>query len=453
MNGCVAVLDLGKTNTKLVVFDRAGKLVAERSQASAPLAPDGKWPYLRLDTERAWAFYLGALKDVGAEFPIEAVSVAAHGAAGVLVTDEGVAAPPVDYEFDGFAGVDLEYDALRPPFEESLAPNLPRGLNLGRQIFYVERTFAKEFATARAFLAWPQYWSWRLSGVMASEVTSIAAHSDLWRPMEGRLSSMVERLGWTRLFPPLRRAWETLGPLKPDVAAATGLSPAVRVVCGAHDSNASLVPHLAARSDPFTVVSTGTWAILMAVGGRGRLDPKADMLMNVDVRGVPVPTARFMGGREFAILAGEKPAEAGEADVAALVAGDVMALPAFSDQGGPFAGRGGRIVGEPPQTPPARAALATLYVALMTAHMLDRLEAPGDIIVEGGFNRSPAFSGLLAALMPDRTVVVAPTSGAAEGAAQLARWGEPHPPPRLLPAPAWKIAGMKGYRERWERAL
>jgi L-fuculokinase len=453
MNGCVAVLDIGKTNTKLVVFDGAGKVVAERSQSSAPLAPDAEWPYLRLDTERAWAFYLAALKDVGAQHPIEAVSIAAHGAAGVLVTDEGVAAPPVDYEFDGFAGVDPEYDALRPPFEESLAPNLPRGLNLGRQIFYVERTFPKAFARARAFLAWPQYWSWRLSGVMASEVTSIAAHSDLWRPMEGRLSSMVEQLGWTHFFPTLRRAWETLGTLKPEVAAATGLSPDVRVVCGAHDSNASLVPHLIARSDPFTVVSTGTWAILMAVGGRGRLDPKADMLMNVDVRGVPVPTARFMGGREFSVLAGEPPAEAHEADVAAIVATGVMAMPSFSDQGGPFGGRKGWIDGQAPETPAARTALATLYVALMTTHVLDRLEAPGDIIVEGGFNRSPAFASVLAGLMPGRKVVVAPTSGAAEGAAMLARWGEPHDPPRLAPTQEWRIAGLEAYRNRWDRGL
>jgi len=453
MTGCVAVLDIGKTNTKLVVFDPAGKVVAERSQVSAPLKPDAEWPYLRLDAERAWAFYLAALNDVGAKFPIEAVSVAAHGAAGVLVTDEGVAAPPVDYEFDGFAAVDAEYDALRPPFEESLAPNLPRGLNLGRQIFYVERKFPIAFAHARAFLAWPQYWSWRLSGIMASEVTSIAAHTDLWRPTEGRLSSMVERLRWTPLFPPMRRAWETLGPLKREVAAATGLPPDVRVVCGAHDSNASLVPHLAARSDPFSVVSTGTWAILMAVGGKGRLDPEADMLMNVDVRGRPVPTARFMGGREFAVLAGDHPAEAHEADVAAIVAAGVTALPAFSDQGGPFAGRKGRIVGEAPKTPAARTALATLYVALMTAHVLDRLEAPGDVIVEGGFNRSPAFAAVLAGLMPGRTIVVAPTSGAAEGAAMLARWGEPHAPPRLAPAEAWRIPGLLEYRKRWERAL
>ena len=453
MNGCVAVLDIGKTNTKLVVFDAAGKVVAERSQVSAPLEPDAEWPYLRLDTERAWAFYLAALKHFGAELPIEAVSVAAHGAAGVLVTDTGVAAPPMDYEFDGIAAVDTQYEALRPPFQESLAPDLPRGLNIGRQIFYVERKFPKAFARARAFLAWPQYWSWRLSGVMASEVTSIAAHSDLWRPMEGRLSSMVERLGWTPLFPPLRRAWETLGPLRPELAAATGLPPDVRVICGAHDSNASLVPHLVARSDPFTVVSTGTWAILMAVGGKGRLDPRADMLMNVDVRGRPVPTARFMGGREFAFLAGDHPAEAREADVAATVAAGVMATPAFSDQGGPFAGRKGRIVGEAPNTPATRTALATLYVALMTAHVLELLEAPGDIIVEGGFNRSPAFAAVLSGLMPGRAIAVAATSGAAEGAAMLAHWGKPHAPPRLVSAKAWRIPGLAAYRERWERAL
>ena len=80
----------------------------------------------------------------------------------------------------------------------------------------------------------------------------------------------------------------------------------------------------------------------------------------------------------------------------------------------------------------------------MTAHVLDLLEAPGDIIVEGGFNRSPAFAAVLARLMPGRNVVVAPTSGAAEGAAMLARWGEPHAPPKLAPAEAWRIPGLDG---------
>ncbi len=289
---------------------------------------------------------------------------------------------------------------------------------------------------------------------MASEATSLGAHTDLWRPTEGRLSSMVDKLGWRRLFPPMRNAWDTLGTLKPEVAAATGLARNVRVVCGAHDSNASLVPHLVSRRDPFTVISTGTWVIIMAVGGKGRLDPKADMLANVDVRGQPVPTARFMGGREFAVLAGETPADAGEADIAGAVASGALALPAFSDQGGPFAGRVGRIEGEAPATPKARAALATLYSALMTAHLLGRLEAPGDLIVEGGFTRSPAFAAVLASLMSGRRVVVAPMSaGAAAGAALLAHWGEPHDPPRLESARAWTIPGLEAYWRRWEGAL
>jgi sugar (pentulose or hexulose) kinase len=454
MNGCVAVFDLGKTNMKVVVFDAAGQAAAERGRANGSVSPDARWPYLRLYTEGAWAFLIGALKELGAQFPIEAISISAHGAAGVLIGDETAALPPMDYEFDGFAVVDADYDAARPGFPETFSPRLPRGLNLGRQIFYLERHFPAEFASARAFLAYPQYFGWRLSGVLASEATSLGAHTDLFRPAEGRLSSMVDKLGWRRLFPTMRNAWDTLGKLKADVAAATGLRPDVRVVCGAHDSNASLVPHLMSRRDAFTVISTGTWVIIMAVGGKGRLDPKADMLANVDVRGKPVPTARFMGGREFAALAGETPADAEEADVAAAVASGALALPAFSDQGGPFAGRIGRIEGEAPVTPRARAALATLYAALMTAHLLQRLEAPGDLIVEGGFTRSPAFAAVLARLMPGRRVVVAPVSaGAAAGAALLAHWGEPREPPRLEQARAWIVPELDAYRRRWEAAL
>jgi len=454
MNRCVAVFDVGKTNIKLVVFDRAGGVLAERSAPNAPLAPDARRPYLKLDTERAWAFLIGALKELGAQFSFEAISIAAHGAAGVLVKDDGEALPAMDYEFAGCDEIAAEYDNFRPPFEETLSPNLPRGLNLGRQVYYLQRRYPTEFAAARAFLGYPQYWSWRLSGVAATEFTAMGAHTDLCRPYDGGPSSMVDKLGWRRLFAPMRKAWDTLGTLKPGVAAATGLAPDVRVICGAHDSNASLVPHLMSRREPFTVISTGTWVIIMAIGGRAELDPKADMLANVDVRGEPVPTARFMGGREYAVLAGDAPAGADDAAVAAIVASGVLALPAFSDQGGPFAARKGIIRGEAPATPKARAALATLYSALMTAHMLRRLEAPGDLIVEGGFARSPAFAAVLARLMGHRRVVIAPTSaGAAAGAAMLAHWDEPHPPPRLEPAPLWDLPGLETYREQWEDAL
>ena len=68
----------------------------------------------------------------------------------------------------------------------------------------------------------------------------------------------------------------------------------------------------------------------MAVGGGGPLDPDWDMLANVDVTGRPTPCARFMGGREYAVLAGERPAPVGPDDIAAVVAAGTLALPAFS---------------------------------------------------------------------------------------------------------------------------
>lgn len=454
MNRCVAVFDVGKTNIKVVVFDRGGEVLAERSAPNAPLAPDAKWPYLKLDAEGAWAFLLGALKELSARFSIEAISTTTHGCAGVLMQSNGPALPPLDYEFDGFAPVDAAYDAARPRYEEARSPHLPRGLNLGRHIFYFERRHPAQFKQATAFLTYPQYFAWRLGGAMASEATALGAHTDLWRPHDGDLSSMVDKLGWRRLFPPLRKAWDWLGTVRPEIAAEAGLAPDARIICGAHDSNASLVPHLLSREDPFTVISTGTWVIIMAVGGKGELDPNADMLANVNVRGEPVPTARFMGGREYSVLAGDAPADADEADIARVIASGTLALPAFSDQGGPFAARKGMIAGEKPTTPKGRAALATLYSALMTAHMLRRLDAPGELIVEGGFTRSPAFAAALARLTPGRRVLIAPTSAsAAAGAAMLAHWGEPHPPPHLAPARAWALPGIEAYQERWERAL
>ena len=53
----------------------------------------------------------------------------------------------------------------------------------------------------------------------------------------------------------------------------------------------------------FPVVSTGTWVIAMTVGGdKVALDPSRDTLVNVNGLGEPVPSARFMGGREYEII-------------------------------------------------------------------------------------------------------------------------------------------------------
>ena len=227
-----------------------------------------------------------------------------------------------------------------------------------------------------------------------------------------------------------------------------------QVLCGVHDSNASLLPHLASRAAPFTIVSTGTWVILMAVGlGLDGLDPADDTLANVDVEGRPVATARFMGGREYAAIAGA-PASPDAAALARVIASSAMALPCFAGQGGPFAARKGEIRGAVAAAD--LPALATLYLALMSDLMLERLGVrTGDLIVEGSLAANPAFSALLAAFRPSQRVYAgSDAAGTARGAALLAQWPPRDlAPPPLRAAPPSAVEGLQAYRNAWRSAV
>jgi sugar (pentulose or hexulose) kinase len=447
----IAVLDIGKTNAKLLLLDESGTVVAKRSHACAVLTG---LPYPHLDLQGIWTWAVAALRELAELAPIRCIVPVAHGAAAVPMAGEEPALPALDYEHaapDEFAtALATELD----PFVLTGSPVLPLGLCLGAQLYWQERSFPRSFARATELLLLPQYWAWRLSGVKATEVTSLGAHTHLWRPAERTFSGLVRRRGWERLFPPMRRAWETLGPVRPEVVAATGLPPDCRVLVGIHDSNCSYLPHLMARETPFTVLSTGTWIIAMAAGASlARLDPSADMIANVDACGKPVPTARFMGGREVELVAGPDAlgVAAAPQDVEAVVAADVMALPSFVAGSGPFLGRPGRVVGAPGVESGRRAALAALYAALVVDVMLENLGSAGPVIVEGSFHRNAAFCGLLAALRPQPLHATDDPSGTARGAWLLARWDERPAWPNALPPPVppWPSPGLSVYRDRW----
>ena len=298
----IAVLDVGKTNAKVLLLDDAGQTLAQRARPCAVL-PGPPYPAPR--PGRVWAWAVDALAELARLARIDCIVPVAHGAAAVLLAGDELALPALDYEYPG---PDATAAALAPeldPFAATGSPVLPIGLCLGAQFDWQERTFPAAFARTTHILPLAQYWAWRLSGVKATEVTSLGAHTHLWRPAEGRFSDLARRRGWAERFPPLRHAWETLGAVRPEVASATGLPADCRVLAGIHDSNASYLPHLVARTPPFTVLSTGTWIIAMSPGlPLARLDEHADMLANVDARGTPVPTARFMGGREVELVAG-----------------------------------------------------------------------------------------------------------------------------------------------------
>ena len=415
----IAVLDVGKTNVKLVLVDAATG--GERWSRSVPNRVRRDGPYPHADTAAIEAFLLDGLADLAAGDGFDAVSITTHGATGALVGRDGLALPVLDYEHDGPDTSADDYARVRPPFAETFSPRLPGGLNLGAQLFWQSRAFPDAFLHPSIFLTYPQYWAWRLTGVAATEPTSLGCHTDLWAPGRGTVSSLVDRMGWGRLLAPVRSAFDVLGPLRPEIAARIGIGRAVPVACGIHDSNASLLPHILDRTGPQSVVSTGTWIVAFAVGAAlGRLDPGRDMLANVDAFGRPVPSARFMGGREFDLLT-EGQAVAPDPDaVAAVIERGIMAWPSFAPGCGPFPDAAGRWSTDPGAlAAPERTAAASLYGALMTATCLDLLGASGDVTVEGPFARNGAFLGALAQIT-GRAVRASPdATGTAAGAAGL----------------------------------
>lgn len=444
------VLDIGKTNAKLTLIDAAGKTLAE---VRTPNTIRRVAPYPHHDTDRLWTWMLAQLRELATQAHIRAIVPVTHGATAALVDDAGLVLPVLDYEHTpGDATDAARYAALRPSFADSGSPALPAGLNLGRQLDWLQAHFPAEFARAKHVLMYPQYWTWRLCGVAASEVTSLGCHTDLWRPDVGRWSSLVERLGWEKLFPPRRDAWARLGALRPELVEATGLPADCEIVCGIHDSNASLLRHLLTlqSSGPCTVLSTGTWAIAAALGSATKpLVESQDMLANCNVFGDAVPCMRFMGGREFANLAGERPAPFTAEHIERLVARQTMALPCFAESGGPFAGQLGRMTGEVPQTAEERAALATIYVVLMTDHCLGALGAQGRVVVEGAFTANPWFGPLLAGLADGREVAVSDdSSGTTCGAWLLDAWGQ-QADGVAAPVQSWNPAGWRAYRDAW----
>jgi sugar (pentulose or hexulose) kinase len=409
-SGVTAVLDIGKTNSKVLAFDHDLNLVASYGMASIS---DGR----RLDTQRSWEFILASLKRVAARFDLSAIVPTTHGAAFAVMGESGLAHGIVDYEESVPDTISAEYDAVRPDFAESFSPNLPFGLNAGRQLFALDRSMPGLLDEARALIAYPQYWAWKLSGELASEVSSLGCHTDLWAPLKGQPSSLSAAMGWDRLLPPVAPAWQTLG----EVAPALGLPGSCRVLAGLHDSNAALLRYIAGSREPFALVSTGTWFVCFNPEGHvPSLPAGRDTLANVDVFGRPVASARFMGGREYAGLAGLD-GQANLEDLRAVAAAGIFALPSFA-AGGPFGGHRGTVRGTP-SGQAQKAALAALYCALMTCECLALTGPVRKLYVDGPFATNPLYLGALATLLPEVRVLASHDQhGTGVGAALLAHW-------------------------------
>ena len=371
----IAVLDIGKSNLKLLVASDDGWPIETLSVANSATT-SGR--YLAYDLAALEAWYLDALAEVARRHAIAAVVATAHGCGAVLVDGASAVLPMMDYEAVSPPEIDQAYELMAPPYTEVFCSNGSGAMRLAKQLLWQETACPAEFGRASCYLTTAQYVAMRLGGRAASEISQLAAQGHIWDAIGQRPSSIMRARGWDRLLPPRAEAGAVLGTVSEAVIRRTGLSPATEILCGAHDSNANLFRYTAAGLREASVLSTGTWMIGFNRGlDPAELDPDRAMVLNIDVDGGTVPSTLTMTGREYDLIRRDHLADdaAVLAAIPKLAARRTLALPSFVGDDGlfPGAGRRGRIIGPMPDGPSEWQALAVLYAAFTASSCLDAL--------------------------------------------------------------------------------
>jgi sugar (pentulose or hexulose) kinase len=457
----IAVVDAGATNTKIALFSPQGQPLAERK---APSRQREGPPYRHIDPMAVADFCSEALPELDRISPIDVIVPCAHGAALALLAHDGALALPImHYTSEPPRHIVEEYRRIEPPFSEVFCSLLPMALTHGLQLYWQERGFAADFSRTATILPWIQYVGYLLGSRPVSEISSLSCQSQIMAVLDNRFSSLARMRGWDRLFPPMVKAWETAGALEPRFRGESFRGEG-KLLAGVHDSNANYLRYLAAGLTSFTLLSSGTWIIgFNNSTSLASLPKEQDTASNTDVFGRPVASCRFYGGRELEVLSQGAPVESADiAAVSRLVRRGTMALPSFTDSGGPVPNSGGRgrLEGPSPETPGERASLAALYCALMVNESLQAIDSRNDVIIDGPFAHNRVFVGLLALLRlsyvsADRRVLVCEIKeGTTAGAACLALMPDgrlPRLPLTLQEVAPFALPELAAYAAAWRK--
>jgi rhamnulokinase len=260
--GVHVAVDLGASSGRVVV-GRVGPARLELQEVhrfpNEPVQlPDGlHWDILRLYRE-----ILHGLRAAAAE-PVISVGVDGWGVDYGLLDETGaLLGNPYHYRDGRTAGVADKLHA-RLPFEDLYARTGIQLLPFNTVYQLAAAAGTAQLEAARTLLLLPDLLGYWLTGNAGAERTNASTTALLdvrtgdWSP-EALAAAGVGR----KLFPPLRRPGEPVGPLRAEVASETRLPGSVVVTAvGSHDT-ASAVVGVPAGGDRFAYVSCGTWALV-----------------------------------------------------------------------------------------------------------------------------------------------------------------------------------------------
>lgn len=443
----VAVLDVGKTNKKLALYDRQFNVVASERTVIEP----GLFNGIEVeDTGALLGWFQDALKRHTGTYGVRSIAISTHGATAALLKEDGALAHPViSYTAEAGNAIQQEFYDTFGTREDLLRETCSADLgfaNVGKMLYLVKTRLPEIWTQARHCLFYDSYLSYQLTGVMGTESTYLGNHTYLWDFAKSAWSAVGKALSAPSLFPmPVRRSWDELGPVKAEIAAVCGLENC-RVAQGIHDSNANYLPYLAQGYAGFMLNSSGTWCVLMTPADKQELtedEIAAKVFFNMDVLGRPVKTSVFPAGMEYDTFRGfTKTKDAcTPADVQAVTAAkDLFVVPGVSPDATAFPGATARVVNGDsiaplnvlrkesgaPYTELGQAYNAALNLALAfaTRKALEQSGAkPGmTIFIEGGFANNTVYCQLLAALCPDITFCLTDVKEGTSFGAALTGW-------------------------------
>ena len=169
----IAVLDVGKTNKKLHVYDDELRLVDTRSTTFEPVL---RGDVVFYDMDAILNFYTDALTRVSTRFNIELITVATQGATFACLDADGkLSVPVIDYTYE--PGEEFHrtfYELAGPPDQlqvETATLELKALVNTAQGIHFLKTTYPEEFDRTTDIVLFPQFFTHWLSGKICADFT------------------------------------------------------------------------------------------------------------------------------------------------------------------------------------------------------------------------------------------------------------------------------------------
>ncbi len=293
----IAIFDVGKTNKKLFLFDENYHIVYEKSARFIETVDEDGFPCENIESLRLSVF--DSLSEVFRlkQFEIKAVNFSAYGASFVYIDADGNPVTPLynylkPYPEEISNGFYAKYGGEEQFSIETASPVLGN-LNSGLQLYRLKKEKPDVFKSIKFALHLPQYMSFLLSGKAYSDITSIGCHTGLWNFEKNEYHNWVAQEGISEKLAPIEQTDKVFEPLFPGNSYKIGI--------GLHDSSAALVPYLVNFTEPFILISTGTWCISLNPFNQQPLTAdqlKDDCLCYLQYEGKPVKASRVFSGFE-----------------------------------------------------------------------------------------------------------------------------------------------------------